>query len=114
MREHGQDFHTRHPVMSPEMIRQLPAGRPLVIRGGQSPVIAALPMCWHDRLYRRARRAGTATAALVAVPEPAVLTAAGPSYFPRPDDRGPAIPSGGFGAPPGSSYPWWDEDVEPA
>ena len=28
MREHGQDHHTRHPVMTPEMIRQLPPGAP--------------------------------------------------------------------------------------
>jgi type IV secretory pathway TraG/TraD family ATPase VirD4 len=46
MREHGEDRHSRHPVMTPEMIRQLPAGRALVIRGGYAPVIARLPMAW--------------------------------------------------------------------
>ena len=53
MREHGQDFHGRHPVMTPEMVRQLQPDRALVIRGGNSPVVARLPMCWDDRLYRR-------------------------------------------------------------
>ena len=52
MREHGEDRHTRHPVMTPEMIRQLPAGRALVIRGGYAPVIARLPMAWKDPTYR--------------------------------------------------------------
>src|ERR1019366_1223941 len=46
MREHGEDRHSRHPAMTPEMIRQLPAGRALVIRGGYAPVIARLPMAW--------------------------------------------------------------------
>jgi hypothetical protein len=36
------------------MIRQLPAGHALVIRGGYSPVIARLPMVWKDPLYRHA------------------------------------------------------------
>ena len=43
MREHGEDRHTRHPVMTPEMIRQLPAGHALIVRGGYAPVIAKLP-----------------------------------------------------------------------
>ena len=56
MREHGEDRHTRHPVMAPDMIRQLPAGFALVIRGGNAPVIARLPRAWRNRAYRRARR----------------------------------------------------------
>jgi type IV secretory pathway TraG/TraD family ATPase VirD4 len=56
VRERGQDHHSRHPVMTPEMIRQLPAGRALVVRGGHSPVIARLPMCWKNPAYRAARR----------------------------------------------------------
>jgi type IV secretion system protein VirD4 len=50
------DYYTRHPVMTPEMIRQLPARRALVIRGGMAPVIARLPMAWNDPIYRAARR----------------------------------------------------------
>ena len=40
------------------MIRQLPAGFALVIRGGCAPVIARLPRAWKNRAYRRARRHG--------------------------------------------------------
>jgi hypothetical protein len=38
------------------MIRQLPAGFALVIRGGNAPVIARLPRAWRNPAYRRARR----------------------------------------------------------
>jgi hypothetical protein len=38
------------------MIRQLPAGYALVIRGGYAPVIARLPRAWNNYLYHRARR----------------------------------------------------------
>ena len=39
----GQDHRTLHDVASPDMIRQLPAGFAVVIRGGSAPVIARLP-----------------------------------------------------------------------
>ena len=51
------------------MVRQLPPGFALVIRGGCSPVIARLPRVWDDPAYRRARRRGRAAAAVR--PEPA-------------------------------------------
>ncbi len=87
LREHGEDRHSRHPVMSPEMIRQLPAGRGLVIRGGLSPVIARVPRAWRNRAYRKARRRGYEVASLTAAPAPASL--AQPS---RPElARGPAV-----------------------
>ena len=58
----GQDHATRHDVATPDMIRQLPAGFALVIRGGCAPVIARLPRAWKNPAYRRARRLGrTAT-----------------------------------------------------
>ena len=38
------------------MIRQLPAGFALVIRGGCAPVIARLPRAWKNPAYRRAAR----------------------------------------------------------
>jgi type IV secretory pathway TraG/TraD family ATPase VirD4 len=53
----GQDHATRHDVATPDMIRQLPAGFALVIRGGCAPVIARLPRAWNNPAYRRARRA---------------------------------------------------------
>lgn len=74
-REHGQDHLTRHPVMSEDMIRQLPAGHALVIRGGLSPVVARLPMVWKDRAYKRARRRGYATAAITAAPQAVIAPA---------------------------------------
>ena len=67
VRERGQYYHTRHPVLTPDMIRQLPAGYALVVRGGHSPVIARLPMCWKDPHYLAARRAGKAIAQVAGV-----------------------------------------------
>ena len=55
-----QDHATRHDVATPDMIRQLPAGFALVIRGGCAPVIARLPRAWKNPTYRRARRLGQA------------------------------------------------------
>ena len=52
----GQDHPERHPVATPDMIRQLPTGTALVIRGGNAPVIARLPRAWNNPAYRRARR----------------------------------------------------------
>ena len=54
----GQDHASRHDVATPDMIRQLPAGFALVIRGGCAPVIARLPRAWRNPAYRRARRLG--------------------------------------------------------
>ena len=95
----GQDHATRHDVATPDMIRQLPAGFALVIRGGCAPVIACLPRAWKNPAYRRARRLGQTLA------EPIAETAA----YPVPQQRHRGIPdrvptewlSGG-----GTSYPW--------
>ena len=54
-RVRGQDHSTRHDVATPDMIRQLPAGHALVIRGGYAPVIARLPRAWKNPAYRRVR-----------------------------------------------------------
>ncbi len=67
-REHGQEHLSRHPKMTPDMIRSLPGGRALAIRGSMSPVVATLPMAWRDRTYRTARRHGVAIAFLPARP----------------------------------------------
>ena len=53
-----QEHASRHDVATPDMIRQLPAGFALVIRGGCAPVIARLPRAWKNPAYRRARRLG--------------------------------------------------------
>jgi type IV secretion system protein VirD4 len=95
----GQDHATRHDVATPDMIRQLPAGFALIIRGGCAPVIARLPRAWKNPAYRRARRLG---------PAPAGTSAETTDYpalrDPEPDipDHVPAdwIPGGG------TDYPW--------
>jgi type IV secretion system protein VirD4 len=71
----GQEHATRHDVATPDMIRQLPAGFALVIRGGCAPVIARLPRAWRNPAYRRARRqapspAGPARARVPFIPDP--------------------------------------------
>ena len=93
----GQDHATRHDVATPDMIRQLPAGFALVIRGGCAPVIARLPRAWKNPAYRRARRLGQAPVerhrrAPVAEeePEPGL-----PDYVPAEWLRGD-----------GTSFPW--------
>jgi hypothetical protein len=68
LRERGQRHHSRHDVMSPDMIRQLPAGHALIVRGGYSPVLARLGVAWHDRAYKVARRRGAAVAPLTPAP----------------------------------------------
>ncbi len=65
--ERGQDHDSRHDVMTAAMVRQLPDGRGLLIRGGYSPVIARLPRAWKDRAYRQAARRGRAAARLAVI-----------------------------------------------
>jgi type IV secretion system protein VirD4 len=115
MREHGEDRHSRHPVMTPEMIRQLPAGHALVIRGGYAPVIARLPMAWKDPLYRTARhtRQAIATLAPVAGHATVPLVPLPPGLAPV-DDLEPAFPAGAInGTGRDVRYPW-DDDADPA
>jgi hypothetical protein len=69
------------------MIRQLPAGFALVIRGGCAPVIARLPRAWRNPAYRRARRQ---------LPAPAEPARA--SFIPDPVPAG-LIPGDGTGLP---------------
>ena len=96
----GQDHATRHDVASPDMIRQLPAGFALVIRGGCAPVIARLPRAWKNPAYRRARRLGQLPA------EPAAARAPYPVFVPPPrniPDHVPAEWTPGDGT---TSHPW--------
>src|SRR6266567_3794097 len=97
-----RDFYARHPVMTPEMIRQLPDRYALIIRGGMSPAVARLPMAWKDPAYKNARRARQATAVLTPAPEPADLR------FDVPRPREPWPPQeNGPGTIPGAE-PWDD------
>jgi type IV secretion system protein VirD4 len=88
---HGQDYATLHDTATPDMIRQLPAGFALVIRGDCAPVIARLPRAWNNPAYRRARRPRQAT----------VRAAAWQPTVTRPE---PQLP----GYLPGSG---WDDDA---
>jgi type IV secretion system protein VirD4 len=98
-RVRGQEHATRHDVATVDMIRQLPAGFALVIRGGCAPVIARLPRSWNNPAYTRARRRGTATAALAPAPGPALVAPLPvpdiPDYVPEDLDPGD-----------GTSFPW--------
>jgi hypothetical protein len=79
------------------MIRQLPAGFALVIRGGCAPVIARLPRAWKNPAYRRARRLGQAPWNAIAE-----FPAAGEEREPDLPDYVPAewLPHDG------TSFPW--------
>ena len=84
-------------LCSPNMIRQLPAGFALVIRGGCAPVIARLPRAWKNPVYRRARRLGQAPwDAIAEVPVPGEEPEPGPpDYVPAEWLRGD-----------GTDFPW--------
>jgi type IV secretory pathway TraG/TraD family ATPase VirD4 len=99
-KEHGQDHHSRHDVATPDMVRQLPPGFALVIRGGCSPVITRLPRVWNDPAYRRALRHGRA--AVVVAPAPGAELAGLPGRLApvRPEQ----MPPDPF--PPGTTFPW--------
>jgi len=102
------DYYTRHPVMTPEMIRQLPARHALIIRGGMSPAIGRLPMAWNDRRYRHARRIGQTAARLTLTDELAELLDDRPAARdPRPRwNTGPGtMPPDPWDDHPGR-YPW--------
>jgi type IV secretion system protein VirD4 len=65
-RAKDSDSERHEEVATPEMIRRLPPGYGLLMRGGNAPVIARLARGWKDRAYKQARRAGTAVVALQA------------------------------------------------
>ena len=95
----GQDHATRHDVATPDMIRQLPAGFALVIRGGCAPVIARLPRAWKNHAYRRARRLG---------PAPAGTSAEAAQHLALPDPE-PDIPDhvpADWTPRGGTDFPW--------
>ena len=92
----GQDHATRHDVATPDMVRQLPAGFALIIRGGCAPVIARLPRAWKNPAYRRARRLGGTTAG----------TAPYPANIPHPEPGIPDHVPAEWIPGEGTSFPW--------
>jgi type IV secretion system protein VirD4 len=114
----GQDHRTLHDIASPDMIRQLPAGFALLIRGGCAPVIARLPRGWNNPAYRRARRRHLTPAFegayLPAEPEPG-QDPLGPEFDPAADpdpldpepEPFPDYPPPGWGVGRDDrSFPW--------
>jgi type IV secretion system protein VirD4 len=77
LKEHGRDSHARHPILSQEMLRQLPDGYALLVVGNSRPVIVRPQMAWKNALYRRLRRSGKAVAALAPAAPPKPMTTNG-------------------------------------
>ena len=76
------------------MIRQLPAGHALVIRGGYAPVIARLPRAWKNPAYRRVRHEQVLLPPAVPMiadlpPEPDIPDHVPPAWIP---DNGTSFP----------------------
>jgi type IV secretion system protein VirD4 len=63
-------------VMTPGMIRQLPPGFALILRGGLSPVVGRLVRGWEHRPYKRLKRRGEHIAPVTLPPMPAPPPAA--------------------------------------
>jgi type IV secretory pathway TraG/TraD family ATPase VirD4 len=112
-REGEREEHRRvwHDVMTADMVRQLPAGHALVIRGSHAPVIARLGAAWKDPAYKAARRAGTAIARITPAAQSATEPGAAPAQ-PVPQRRLRAVPdldAEAAGGPEGEdppAYPW--------
>jgi len=100
-----EDRRVWHDVMTAGMIRQLPGGHALVIRGGYSPVIARLGVAWKDPAYKAACRAGTAIARL----SPAAEPISAPPATARPARRLAAVPdldTEAAGGGEDTPFPW--------
>jgi type IV secretory pathway TraG/TraD family ATPase VirD4 len=103
----GQDHPGHFDIATPDMIRQLPAGFAVVIRGGCAAVIARLPRAWNNPAYRHARRHHAPVPARHPLPltpepetDPDLALAAAPDADPGSPPAGPA---------PGDdnrSFPW--------
>lgn len=111
-RERGQEHDSRHPVMTQDMIRRLPArkdgtGHALVIRGNLSPVIARPPVIWHGR-WRKALGRMLAETAAGRRPLPGEVRPPAPQPDPWPDE--PPLHEPGFP----ENLPWDDPAREPA
>ncbi len=123
-RERGAEHDTRHPVMTEDMIRQLPArrdgtGYAFVLRNGLSPVIGRLPVIWRDRsakrLARRARQAAPAAVLPEAIPGHAEPQRRHPLPVQSPVPAAEHVPVpvpasvSGDGAPAGRARRPWDQ-----
>jgi type IV secretion system protein VirD4 len=105
-REKDQEHLTRHNICDPAMLRELPDGYALLVRGGRAPVLAKLPRAWTNRAYKRARREGRA---VCRAPAPAVVSV--PREFTRAAAEAPAAArANGSGHRESAGSPWGGED----
>ena len=81
------------------MIRQLPAGHALVIRGGYAPVIARLPRAWKNPVYRRVRHDQVFLSPVLAPAVPKMTDLPLGPHVPDP------VPSD-WAPEDGTSFPW--------
>jgi type IV secretion system protein VirD4 len=99
-------------VMTPDMVRQLPEGHALVIRGRHAPVIARLGAAWKDPAYKAARRAGAAIAQIAPAPEPVAWLGPAAPAAPKPQRWLQPVPdldveaAGEARADDPPAYPW--------
>jgi type IV secretion system protein VirD4 len=105
-RQKGQEHLTRHDICDPAMLRELPSGYGLLIRGGRAPVLAKLPRAWTDRAYKRARRQGRA---VYRAPVPVVLPAPREFTLAATDTSAAAVADGN-GHRDAAGFPWGGED----
>lgn len=105
-REKCHERFSRHAICDPAMLRELPDGYALLVRGGRAPVLAKLPRAWTNRAYKRARRQGRA---VYRAPAPAVLTL--PGEFTLAATEAPAAGrANGNGHRDAAAFPWGGED----
>jgi type IV secretion system protein VirD4 len=107
-RQKGQDHLTRHDICEPAMLRELPDGYALLVRGGRAPVLARLPRAWTDRAYKRARRQGRAVYHALAPAIPPETREFALPVTGTPGGRGNGHT--GNGHRDAASFPWGGED----
>jgi type IV secretion system protein VirD4 len=83
IREHGADSHARHPVVTEDMIRQLPRKRALVKRGNLAPVMCRVRQVWENPLHK----GSGADAYPVILRPPVAITPPGRVAGPLPDEE---------------------------
>jgi hypothetical protein len=104
--EKGQQRLSRHDICDSAMLRELPDGYALLIRGGRAPVLAKLPRAWTDWAYKRAQRQGHAVyqapaSAALSVPREFSLAAA---------DAPDGAHATGNGHHDARAFPWGGDD----
>ncbi len=96
-RERGHEHESRHPVMTEDMIRQLPVrrdgtGYAFILRNGLSPVIGRPPVIWHPAAGHRAGPGLSGPG-----PRRSCLAGRSPARGPRPRHRSPGPARAGLG-----------------